>query len=161
MKKEHFLVTAIGLFIISYAIDYFAGPVNVTAKNPFTFVSAHTFSAYPFTALAVGLRTLGIVTSIVLTLSLMEKNYFAKSGISLFMAIAFFFYSIQQLATGGKTTPIQWTLSFAYSGMLLAPVVIFYFLTGIFSSIHSGFAKVSGSNQENNLETNDVEEPKS
>src|SRR4030043_176196 len=87
MVKEISLIVTIALFIIAYAIDFFSGKVTLVARNPIVFLSSDTISRYPFTVLAIGIRTLGIFLSLILALTLMEKKYFSKAGISLFLAV--------------------------------------------------------------------------
>ena len=141
MKKEYTLVVTIGLFIVSYIFDFLAGVVKITARNPIVYLSTPNLTQYPLTSLEIGLRTLGLILTVVLTLSIMEKKYFAKAGINLFLAIVAIFYAIQQMATKGTLTPIQWTLSFAYAGIILLPLTGIYLLVGIMSGLHSTLTK--------------------
>src|SRR4030043_1400691 len=141
MVKEISLIVTIALFIIAYAIDFFSGKVTLVARNPIVFLSSDTISRYPFTVLAIGIRTLGIFLSLILALTLMEKKYFSKAGISLFLAVVAEAYAIQQMATGVRTTPLQWTLSIAYTGALLIPMILIFIFLGIMSSIHRVLTK--------------------
>jgi hypothetical protein len=135
MKKEIALVAAVILFGLAYGLDYIAGPVSIRVKDPVEFFSNPVISKYPLTAVAVSIRSIAILTSLVLILSLIEKKYLLKVFISLFIGGIFELYAIQQIATGGRTTPIQWTLAFSYAGFLLLPAIIFYIIKGIITGI--------------------------
>ncbi len=131
MKKEVALVVAIALFALAYGLDYIAGPVLIRVKDPIEFFSNPILSKYPLTAVAIVIRSIAILLSIILILSLIEKKHFLKAAISLFIGGIFELYAIQQLATSGRVTPIQWTLSFAYSGMMLLPTIAIYIILGL------------------------------
>lgn len=136
MKKEIAFVVALCLFAIAWGLDFVAGPVSLLkVKDPIEFFSNPVISKYPLTAVAVSLRSLAIFLSLILILSLFEKKQFVKAAVILFIAGVFELYAIQQLATGAKTTPIQWTLSFAYAGIMSPIALIYYILSGIFGGV--------------------------
>jgi hypothetical protein len=137
MKKEYSFTTAAILFLISYLVDRFSGVVNIVIKNPFLFINQVYLTQYPLTALAIGFKALGLLISVVLILSFIEKLYFAKAGIVIFVGIISELYAIQQTATGMRTTPIQWTLSFALAGILFIIPFIYYIIKGIVTSLYS------------------------
>ena len=141
MKKEYTIVLAILLFIGSYAIDSITGPVGISVKNPIVFLSSDILLKLPLTGLSVGLKTVGIIITTLLLFSIMEKKYFTKTLISVILAIVAIFYSIQQLASGGRVTSIQWTLSFAYSGIILVGVALLFLVAGILNLVHSTLRK--------------------
>lgn len=141
MKKEYSLVTAAVFFLISYLIDRLAGAVHIVAKNPLIFITKSVYLDYPFTSFAIALKTLGLFIMVVLLLSFIEKAYFTKASIVFFLAFFGELYAIQQTATRGTTTPIQWTLAFAYTGILLVIPIIYYFLKGLVLSLHSSLSE--------------------
>lgn len=55
---------------------------------------------------AVIVRSIAIVLSITFVLSVMERQYFVKLGITIFLAFIAEFYTFQQLATGATITPL-------------------------------------------------------
>lgn len=138
IQKEVWLVIATVAFLLSYLIDRIAGPVNISVGNPIAFLSSTTLlSRYPFTAAAIAIRTTAIFISAMLIItSVIERKYFTKAMILLFVGILAEFYAIQQLATGFKLTSIQWTLSIAYGSLLLTLGVIAMVLKGIWSSFN-------------------------
>lgn len=96
---------------------------------------------YPFTAVEIGLRTIALFLSLTLLLSLIEKKYFLKAGIALAASALGILYAIQQIATAARVTPIQWTLSFAYAGLILPLAIIYYLVRGIVEGIYQGLTK--------------------
>lgn len=140
MKKEHFLILAVILLLISYGLDYIGGPVGLVVKNPIELLSLPIMSKFPLTTLAIVLRVIGLYVSILLIFSFIEHRYFTKAFLSIFMGIVAEFYAIQQLSTGARFTPVQWTISFAYVGALLFPTSIIYILKGVYHVITRSFS---------------------
>lgn len=141
MKKEYLLITAIGLFLASSVLNYFAGPVVISVKNPLQFLAPVVLSKYPFTAVEISLKTMALFLSLILALSLMEKNYFLKAIISFVLGALGILYAIQQIATHSRVTPIQWTLSFAYIGFTLIPAIGYYLIRGIIEGTYTKLTK--------------------
>ncbi len=141
MKKEYLLITVVGFFLASYVLNYFAGPVVISVKNPLQFLTTASLSKYPFTAVEIGLRTLALFLSLIFVLSLIEKNYFLKAIISLIVGALEILYAIQQMATLSRLTPIQWTLSFAYAGLTLLPAIVYYLIRGVIEGIFTKLTK--------------------
>lgn len=131
MKKEIVFVIAVALFLFAYILDYFAGPINLVVKSPLVFLDLKFFNLYPMTFVAVAVRTTALIISVSLVLSLIDKQYFQKIIISLFLTFVAEIYAFQQLATGAKITPVLWTLAISYAGAGLIIPIIFY----IFASI--------------------------
>jgi hypothetical protein len=104
MKKEYIGVTICALFLLSYVLDYLAGPFTLTVTNPFLFIQQH-LSVYPFTAAGIGIKTLGLLLSMILITLFIEKKYFVRALVVFFTATLFEFYAIQQLATGQQLQP--------------------------------------------------------
>lgn len=139
MKKEYIGVTILALFLLSYVLDYLAGPFTLTVTNPFLFLQQH-LSVYPFTAAGIGIKTVGLFLTITLITLFIEKKYFVRSLVVFFTAALFEFYAIQQLATGQQLIPIQWTLSLAYTGIALLILTVVYIIIGIVMGIYATFA---------------------
>lgn len=135
MKKENLFILTAGLFILAYVLDCLAGPVNITVKNHLAFLVPSVINKYPFTAVAIAIRTFGIFLGILLLFSLIKEKYFAKAVGIFCLGALVELYTIQQLATGNRMTPIQWTLSLGYFGILLIIPIIFYIFKGLFSTV--------------------------
>ncbi|MEK7522129.1 MAG: hypothetical protein AAB788_04205 [Patescibacteria group bacterium] len=149
MKKEYFLVAAFAFFGLAYVLDYFAGPISFALATPLTFLTKSYLNSYPLTAFAVAIRALGIFISLLLLFSVIEKQYFVKAFTIFVLAILSELYAIQQIATGMRTTSIQWTLSISYAGMILVTSIIFYIVAGIIDSVSE---KIKVKNNDHNNE---------
>lgn len=147
MKKEYFFIFAVALLIFAYIVDSISGPINLVIKNPYAFLDAIIIQKFPLTAVGIFTRALGILISIILLFSLIDKMFFAKA-ITAFLAAALFnLFAIQQLATGTRTVTIQWTLSLAFAGLALLIPTVIYIIKGFIHPI------LNKQNEENNLTT--------
>lgn len=132
MRKEIVFVITAGLFILAYILDYFAGKLALTGIfSPLTFLDKTYFALYPMTFVAVFVRSFAIMLSITLILSVMERQYFTKLGITAFLTFIAEIYAFQQLATGAVITPLLWTLAISYGGVMLVIPMVFYLFAGI------------------------------
>lgn len=129
MKKEITFVITACLFLLAYILDYFAGKLSLHIISPLVFLNQSYFALYPMTFVAVIVRSIAIMLSITLILSVMERQYFVKLGITVFLAFIAEIYAFQQLATGATITPLLWTLAISYGGaLLLIPIVVYIFM---------------------------------
>jgi len=131
MRKEIVFVITAGLFILAYVLDYFAGTLSLSIVSPIAFLNQGYFALYPMTFVAVFVRSIAIMLSVTLILSVMDRQYFTKLGISFFLAFIAEIYAFQQLATGATITPLLWTLAISYGGAMLVVPMIFYIFAGI------------------------------
>lgn len=131
MKKEITFVITACLFLLAYVLDYFAGTLSLHIISPIAFLNQNYFALYPMTYVAVIVRSIAIMLSVTLLLSVIERQYFVKLGISVFLTFIAEIYAFQQLATGATITPLLWTLAIAYGGALLVIPMIFYIFAGI------------------------------
>ena len=136
MDKEYWLVAAVALLILASVLDSFAGAVNLSVgNNPFSFLTVSSLATYPFTAVALGVRSLGLFVLILTAFSTIERQYVIKMLGALLLGVLAELYTVQQLATGSAVTPLNWTLSFAYAGVLLAPAFAYYLFRAALSGI--------------------------
>lgn len=133
MKKEYLFIFAVSLLIFTYVVDSISGSVNLTIKNPYAFLDTIIMSKFPLTVVGVFTRSLGILISILLLLSLADKLYFVKAITTFLLATLFNLFAIQQIATGTRTVTIQWTLSLAFAGLALLLPALIYTLRGFLS----------------------------
>lgn len=128
MRKEIVFVITVLLFLLAYTLDYFAGKLSLSIVSPIAFLNQSYFTLYPMTFVAVMVRSVAIMLSVALILSVMERQYFVKLGIAAFLAFIAEIYAFQQLATGATITPLLWTLAISYGGaMLIVPMIIYVF----------------------------------
>ena len=131
MKKEITFVITACLFLLAYVLDYFAGTLSLSIISPIAFLNQNYFALYPMTFVAVVVRSVAIMLSVTLILSVMERQYFVKLGISAFLAFIAEIYAFQQLATGATITPLLWTLAISYGGAMLVIPMVFYIFAGV------------------------------
>ena len=141
MKKEFLLLIALAFFVLGYVLDYLAGPVSIALKeaNPFIFLSRDYLNNYPLTALAVIIRAVGLFISLILLFATVEKHYAAKSLTTLIIGVIAELYAIQQIATGMRTTSLQWTLSIAYAGVSLIVLIVYFLFAAMAHFIRQKF----------------------
>lgn len=152
-SKEVWLTIAIVGFLLSWLIDRLAGPVVISVGSPVAFLTSPVIlNLYPFTATAVIIRSIALFISAILVMGLMERQYFGKALILLFVGILAEFYAIQQLANGFKMTTIQWTLSIAYGSVLLVLGIIALFLKGIWAMFNANEQKEEKQDRESGAE---------
>lgn len=132
MKKEVLLFVVGLLFLLAYVLDYLAGSVGLSITHPIQLTNYTFFAPYPLTTFAIAVRSVSLMLSVVLFLSLMEYQYFKKLGISLFLGFIAFIYGYQQLITLGNITPLLWTIAITYSGVLLILPSVVYLLLGLY-----------------------------
>lgn len=140
MKKEYTLIFIVGLFLLAYVLDTVVEPLNAVLTSPYAYISSDIFSQYPFTGASIAIKALGVFLTPLFLLSFMEKQYTAKGLILLIVAGLTQLYGIQELATGAKLLPIEWTVSLALGGAALLVPMVLYFTRGTFSSVSKGIA---------------------
>ncbi|OGK27160.1 hypothetical protein A3D80_03000 [Candidatus Roizmanbacteria bacterium RIFCSPHIGHO2_02_FULL_40_13b] len=137
MKTEYFLTGAVGLVIFGYVLDILSGPLSLTIGSPFEFLTPVMLSTYPFTAVSVGVKTVAIFISIVITItSLGENKYSLQSVVVFILAALMELFAIQQIATHTNNISLQWNLSLAFSGVILVIPAIIYMILAIIKTAH-------------------------
>ena len=136
MKKEHILFFAVGLFILAYVLDAVVNPLSITLATPYHYFTADIFSQYAFTTTSIIIKAIALLSSIVVLLSFAEINRFVKSGIFLGLSGLMQLYALQDVTTNSQILPLEWSLSFALTGLLLIIPMVIYFLLGIFGGAH-------------------------
>lgn len=136
MKKEYLIIADIAMFILSYGIDMASEVNNLPIRQPYSFLEPRVLAVFPFTAVSIGLKTVGFTLGMMLLMSTIEKKYLAKAVFLFFLGALMNLYAIQQMASGMRLIPIEWTLGLAYAGTLLLIPALFYFLIGITKQVH-------------------------
>lgn len=132
MKKEVLLVITAVLFLLAYVLDYLAGNVGLTITHPLQLTNYTFFAPYPMTTFAIAVRSVALMLSVSLLLSIMEYQYFKKLAISLFVGFLATIYGYQQLITMSSFTPLLWTIAITYAGVLMILPSATYLLLGIY-----------------------------
>ncbi|RLC30115.1 hypothetical protein DRH13_04825 [Candidatus Woesebacteria bacterium] len=140
MKKEYTLIFIVGLFLLAYVLDTVVEPLTAVLASPYAYINPEIFSQYPFTGASIVIKALGIFLTPLFLLSFMEKQYVARGLILLIVAGLTQLYGVQELTTGAKLLPIEWTVSLALGGAALLVPMVFYFIRGTFSSVSKSIA---------------------
>lgn len=135
MKKEYLLLSAAGLFLLSYLLDAIVNPLDVALATPYHFLNLDLISKYPFTTASIVIKGVGIIISTLLVLSLAGKHHTAKGAILLVAIPLMQLYALQDMVSGASSIPVEWALSISLSGLVLVVPMIWYFIRGAFSSI--------------------------
>ncbi len=137
INRETIFVTTVILYFISYTLDRINGPLKLAIKNPYAFVQPKILATYPFTGVSILLKVIALWLTVLLFLGLIEKRYLFKIIIVLTTAFLSQLYAIQQLATGLRVTPVEWTLAITFAGLLLVPTSGFFLFASLFSTVKS------------------------
>jgi hypothetical protein len=141
MKKDYLWFTILGLLLFSYVLDQIAGPVTFSAKNPYAFLAAPTLSTYPLSAVSIAAKALGLMLVFVTAFSYLHRAHILKAITFFILGSLVQLYAIQQLATRGQVTPIQWTLGIAYAGALLLIPAALQLIQGLLQGAHQAIVK--------------------
>ncbi len=144
MKKEYTAVVTISFFLLAYILEALSGKVVFPAMtSPADFLNPEVLNKFPFTGMAIAIRTAALVLTVILILSFAQIKKYLKAAIVFVLALFFELYAIQQLATGARTTPLEWTLSFSYAAVVFIPIILFFLIAGIFEAAHKVLTKPS------------------
>lgn len=143
MKKDYVWFTIIGLLIFSYILDRISPPVGLeaTLRNPYQLLAADILARYPLSVVSIAAKAISITGILTLGLGYIFKAPLIKASILFVLAGLAQLYAIQQLATRGTVTPIEWTLGISYTGLVTLLPIVIYFLQGIFSSAKTAIVK--------------------
>ena len=134
---EYVIGGIVSLFIFGYVLDLISGPFNVVLASPFAFLQMAHLSKYPFTAVSVAVKTLGIFLATVLIVqTLSGSKYFLAATLFFVSAALMELYAIQQIATQAFLISLQWTLSLAFAAVVLLIPFIIHLIIGIFKVVH-------------------------
>lgn len=150
MRKEIIFIVTVGLFLLAYALDYFAGSINLHITSPLIFLDQKYLTLYPMTFVAVISRAIALMLSVFLVLSLMDKKYFTKIIVAVFLAFVAEIYVFQSMATGARFSTTSWLLSFAFGGALIIVPIIIYFIAAIANFLIPQDKKVVNGPEQNN-----------
>ena len=119
MKKEYLFVFIAGLFLLSYVLEAVVNPLTVRLATPYEFLKPNLISRYPFTSTIIAIRALAIFATPIWLFSLLSGNHTAKGVTLLIVAGLTQLYAIQEVATGAKVIPLEWSLSLSLAGLAL------------------------------------------
>lgn len=135
IPKEYTLLIILGLFLLAYALESVAHPLSVKLESPYAFLQPKYLTIYPFTATTIGIRSIALFVTPLWLLGFIKRAYYAKGGVLLILAALMQLYGIQEVASGTRVVPLEWSLSLSIGGAaLLVPAVVFI-AAGAFSAV--------------------------
>lgn len=136
MKKEYILVFVIGLFILAYVLDAVVNPLRLSLVTPYHYFTTAIFKQYAFTTTSIVIKSIALLLAILLLILSMGISRLVKSGILLGLSGLMQLYALQDVVTNAQVLPLEWSLSFTLTGVLLLVPAIIYFPLGIIESAH-------------------------
>lgn len=125
MKKEYLFIFTAGLFLLAYVLEAVVNPLNINLATPYDFLKPTLIARYPFTSAILTIKTIAIFLSPLLLLSYLPKHHLAKGLLLIVLSGLAQLYTIQEVATGAKVIPMEWSLSITFAALaLLLPAVI-------------------------------------
>lgn len=136
MKKEYLLYIIIGFFILSYVLDAVVNPLNIKLVTPYQYFTPANLITYAFTTTSIVLKAVALLLSPIVILDFIGAKATTK-GISLLVLSGLLqLYALQDIATGSLVVPLEWSLAFTLSGLLLLIPTIIFFIIGSIQNVH-------------------------
>lgn len=131
MKQEYWLALIIGLIVFAYVLDFVVNPLNVSLVTPYHYFISESLSLYPFTTTSIVIKAIALFIAPLLLLSFAGFSKLIKGIIIFIVAGLLQLYALQDVATGSRTIPLEWSLAFTLAGMALIIPSIIYVLWGM------------------------------
>lgn len=147
MKKEYIFVFIGALYLLSYVLDAVVNPLPNIFTSPYGFLKPDMLKLYPFTAAIIAIRTVALVLSPLWLISFFEKGHTIKGLALLVLSGLLQLYSIQEVVAKTKVVPLEWSISFAYAGVILLLPAVLQFLLGIFHKAKEKLAHKTSSSE--------------
>jgi|GEM_PF-2075537 len=135
MKKEYSLIFIVGLFILAYVLDAVVNPLTVDLATPYSYLNPEYFTKFPFTTASIVIKSLGLFLIPVWLFGFFEGHHMGKGAVALVLAGLMQLYALQEVATGAKLVPLEWSLSLSIAGAALLIPSVLYLIRGSFSSM--------------------------
>lgn len=130
MKQEYWLATIIGFIIFAYVLDSVVNPLTVSLPTPYHFFIPETLKTYPFTVTSIVVKSIALLITPLLILSFTGFKKVLKGILLLIASGLLQLYALQDVASGARTIPLEWSLSFTLAGIILLFVSIIYVVMG-------------------------------
>ena len=130
MKQEYWLATIIGFVIFAYVLDSVVNPLSIALPTPYHFFIPEILKTYPFTVTSIVIKSLALFITPLLLLSFTGFKKVLKGILLLIASGLLQLYALQDVASGAHTVPLEWSLSFTLTGVLLLFTSIAYILMG-------------------------------
>ena len=132
MKSEIPAIIAVGLIVFASILDSLVKPLSLHLATPYHYFTLATVSLYPFTALSILLKTVALILTPIILLSMIGLKRSLSGGIMLGLSCLLQLYALQDVSSKSFSVPLEWSLALALAGIgLIIPTVIFLFF-GLF-----------------------------
>jgi hypothetical protein len=74
-------------------------------------------------------------------MSFFKRGYMSKAVVTLVLAGLMQLYAIQEVATGARLVPLEWSLSLSIGGVALLIPTLIYFIRGGLDSMHKSLVE--------------------
>ncbi len=138
--KEYILLIIAGLFLLAYVLQSGVKPLTINLTSPYAFLRAEYWQTFPFTTAIILIRGLALFILPLWLFSFFGPAHYAKVATLLILSGLAQLYALQEVITGAKMVPLEWSLSLSLSGMALLLPTLIFFLQGL---IHSAHQKIS------------------
>ena len=152
ISKEYTLAIIIGLFLLAYILETATRPLSVKLASPYEFLTGGYMSIYPFTTATVLIRSFSVFLAPLWLLSFIKNAYYAKGGVLLVTAGFLQLYAIQEVATGARVVPLEWSLSLSIGGAALVLPSILFIILGLAATAGAKLAGTPTKASEESLE---------
>lgn len=134
MKKEYFVMIAVGLFVLAYVLDAVTKPLTLGFTNPYQYFTPANLSVYPFSTTSIIFKAIALTITILLGISFIG-NAMASGGTLILLSGLLQFYALQDVASQAKVLPLEWSLALTLTGIALIVPAVLYFLSGMLQSV--------------------------
>ena len=125
MKQEYILILIIGLLILTYVLDAVVNPLPLKLTTPYNYFTYEIMFQYAFTTTSIVLKTIALVLTSFWILSFTGFNKVIKGASLLVLSGLMQLYSLQDVVSKANILPLEWSLAFTLTGMvLLIPAVL-------------------------------------
>lgn len=131
MKQEYSLIIIVGLLVLAYVLDSIVNPLSIDLPSPYHFFTLETLFHYPFTSTSIVMKAVALIIAPVWFLSFLDFSKLTKGAILLALSGLMQLYTLQDVATGTRVIPLEWSLSLTLTGVVLLIPAVLYLLIGI------------------------------
>lgn len=131
MKNEYILFFAVGLFILAYVLDAIVNPLKLQLATPYHYFDTSILTKYTFTTTSIVIKSIALIMASLWFLSFLSLNKLIKGTILLVISGLMQLYALQDVATNSQIVPLEWSLSFTLTGVILLIPAVFYILIGL------------------------------
>lgn len=131
MKHEYILVIIVGILIFAYVLDAVVNPLNIRLATPYHFFDPDILVKYTFTTTSIIIKSIALIMAPLWFLSFLSLSKLTKGAILLVLAALMQLYALQDVASNSRVIPLEWSISFTLTGVILLIPSILYIIIGL------------------------------